>query len=251
MRMRERVLNRGIPAPRDTLLLQVSQKRKRSSMFFLGFRVRCHAHESPSRLQKSDGRLPSIPSTPQAVIEARKPPVGWPCRLHRTRGAGALGRVAGAGGLVLPPNRRGAFVAQRARDVGQKKTVVDVDGDSSARRGAQRSPWRPQETERPTPSTPCLPRGVDGMKKPYIAREKGKMSAQRRTSVKTLTIATTHTNLSWNQGDWAGRKRGPIHTTLASVENRLLDRVWTFFGPRGGVIVEEVIATCGRNLRSV
>ena len=89
MRMRERVLNRGIPAPRDTLLLQVSQKHKRSSMFFLRFCVRCHAHESPSRQQKSNGRLPSIPSTPQAVIEARKPPVGWPCRLHRTRGAGA------------------------------------------------------------------------------------------------------------------------------------------------------------------
>ena len=140
---------------------------------------------------------------------------------------GALGRVVGAGGLVLPPDRRGAFVAQRARNVGQKKTGVDVDGDSSARRGAQRSPWRPQETQRPTPSTPCLPRGMDGTKKPYIAREKGKMSAQRRTSVKTLSIATTHTNLSWNQGDWAGRKRGPIHTTRASVENRLLDRVWT------------------------
>ena len=43
---------------------------------------------------------------------------------------GALGRVVGAGGLVLPPNRRGAFVAQRARGVGQKKTAVDVDGDS-------------------------------------------------------------------------------------------------------------------------
>ena len=224
MRMRERVLNRGIPAPRDTLLLQVSQKHNRSSMFFLGFCVRCHAHESPSRQQKSDGRLPSIPSTPQAVIEARKPHVGWPsgCIAH-----GALGRVAGAGGLVLPPDRRGAFVGQRARDVGQKKTVVDVDVGSSAHRRAQRPPWRPQETERPTPSTPCLPPGMDGTKKPYIAREKGKMSAQRRTSVKTITIATTHTNLSWNQGDWAGRKRGPIHTTRASVENRLLDRVWT------------------------
>jgi hypothetical protein len=92
-------------------------------------------------------------------------------------------------------------VAQRARDVGQKKTVVDVDGDSSARRGAQRLPWRPQETEKPTPSAPCLPRGVDGMKKPYIAREKGKMSAQRHTSVKTITIATTHTNWSSNQCD--------------------------------------------------
>ena len=65
------------------------------------------------------------------MIEARKPPVGWPsgCIAH-----GALGRVVGAGGLVLPPDRRGAFVGQRARDVGQKKTVVDVDGDSSARR---------------------------------------------------------------------------------------------------------------------
>ena len=198
MRMREGVLNRGIPAPRDTLLLQVSQKRKRSSMFFLRFRVRCHAHKSPSRQQKSNGCVPSIPSTPQVVIEARKPRVGWPsgCIAH-----GALGRVGGAGGLVLPPDRRGAFVAQRARDVGQKKTVADVRGDSIARRGAQRSPWRPQETERPTPSTPCLPPGVDGMKKPYIAREKGKMSAQRRTSVKTLTIATTHTNWLPNQCD--------------------------------------------------
>jgi len=89
MRMRERVLNRGIPAPRDTLLLQVSQKHNRPSMFFLGFCVRCHAHESPSRRQESNGRVPSIPSTPQVVIEARKPPVGWPCRLHRARGAGA------------------------------------------------------------------------------------------------------------------------------------------------------------------
>jgi len=129
MRMRERVLNRGIPAPRDTLLLQVSQKHNRSSMFFLGFCVRCHALESPSRQQKSDGRLPSIPSTPQVVIEARKPRVGWPsgCIAH-----GARWRVAGAGGLVLPPNRRGAFVGQRARDAGQKKTVVDGGGDSSA-----------------------------------------------------------------------------------------------------------------------
>ena len=198
MRMRERVLNRGIPAPRDTLLLQVSQKRKRSSMFFLGFCVRCHAHESPSRQQKSDGRLPSIPSTPQAVIEARKPPVGWPsgCIAH-----GALGRVVGAGGLVLPPDRRGAFVAHRVRDVGQKKRVVGVYGGSVTRGRAQLSPWRPLATERPTPSTPCLPRGVDGMKKPYIAREKGKMSAQRHTSVKTLTIATTHTKWSSNLCD--------------------------------------------------
>ena len=92
MRMRERVLNRGIPAPRDTLLLQVSQKHNRSSMFFLGFRVRCHAHESPSRQQKSDGRLPSIPSTPQAVIEARKPPRWVAFRLHRKWGAGACRR---------------------------------------------------------------------------------------------------------------------------------------------------------------
>ena len=198
MRMRERVLNRGIPAPRDTLLLQVSQKRKRSSMFFLRFGVRFCAHGSPSRQQKSNGRLPSIPSTPQVITEAESRPLDGlaGCIAH-----GALGRVVGAGGLVLPPNRRGAFVGQRARDAGQKKTVVDVDGDSIARRGAQRSPWRPQETERPTPSAPCLPRGVDGMKKPYIAREKGKMSAQRHTSVKTLTIATTHTNWSSNQCD--------------------------------------------------
>ena len=198
MRMRERVLNRGIPAPRDTLLLQVSQKRKRPSMSFLGFRVRCHVHESPSRQQKSDGRLPSIPSTPQAITEAEsRPLVALPAAFAH----GALGRVVGAGGLVLPPVSRGAFVGQRARDAGQKKAVVDVDGDSSARRGAQRSPWRPQETERPTPSTPCLPRGMDGTKKPYIAREKGKMSAQRRTSVKTLTVATTHTNWLPNQCD--------------------------------------------------
>jgi hypothetical protein len=158
------------------------------------------------------------------VIEARKPRVGWPsgCIAH-----GARWRVAGAGGLVLPPNRRGAFVGQRARDAGQNKTVVDGGGDSSARRRAQRPPWGALELERPTPSAPCLPYGMDGTKNPYIAREKGKMSAQRRTSVKTPTIATTHTNLSWNQGDWAGRKRGPIHTTLASVENRFLDRVWT------------------------
>ena len=170
-----------------------------------------------------------------------------PAASHTGRWGASPGRVAS----VLRPNRQGAFVGQRARDVGQKKTVVDVDGDSSARRGAQRPPWRALEPERPTPSTPCLPRGMDGTKKPYIAREKGKMSAQRRTSVKTLTIATTHTNLSWNQGDWAGRKRGPIHTTRASVENRLLDRVWTFFGPRGRVIVEEVIATRDRNSRGV
>src|SRR5271157_467416 len=198
MRMRERVLNRGIPAPRDTLLLQVSQKRKRSSMFFLRFRVRCHAHESPSRQQKSNGCVPSLPSTPQVVIEARKPHVGWPsgCIAH-----GALGRVVGAAGLVLLPDRQGAFVGQRARDVGQKKTVVDVDGDSSARRRAQRPPWRALEPERPTPSTPCLPPGVDGMKKPYIAREKGKMSSQRHTSVKTLTMATTRTNWLPNQCD--------------------------------------------------
>jgi hypothetical protein len=134
MRMRERVLNRGIPAPRDTLLLQVSQKRKRSSMFFLGFRVRCHAHESRSKQQKSNGRVPSIPSTPQKQ-ESRL--LGGFAGLGAH---GALGRVVGAGGLVLPPNRRGAFVAQRARGVGQKKTAVDVDGDSIARRGAQRSP---------------------------------------------------------------------------------------------------------------
>ena len=123
MRMRERVLNRGIPAPRDTLLLQVSQKRKRSSMFFLRFRVRCHAHESPSRQQKSNGRVPSIPSTPQVITEAESRPLGGlsGCIAHV-----ALGRVVGAGGLVLPPDRRGAFVGQRARDVGQKKTVVDV-----------------------------------------------------------------------------------------------------------------------------
>ena len=198
MRMRERVLNRGIPAPRDTLLLQVSQKRKRSSMFFLGFRVRCHAHESRSKQQKSNGRLPSVPSTPQVITEAESRPLGGlaGCIAH-----GALGRVVGAGGLVLPPHRRGAFVGQRARDAGQKKNVGDVRGDSIARRGAQRSPWRPQETERPTPSTPFLPRGVDGMKKPYIAREKGKMSAQRHTSVETLTIATTHTNWLPNQCD--------------------------------------------------
>ena len=198
MRMRERVLNRGIPAPRDTLLLQVSQKRKRSSMFFLRFRVRCHAHESPSRQQKSNGCVPSIPSTPQVITEAESRPLGGlaGCIAH-----GALGRVAGAGGLALPPDRRGAFVGQRARDMGQKKTVVDVNGDSSARRRALRSLWRPHETERPTPSTPCLPRGVDGMKKPYIAREKGKMFAQRHTSVKTLTIATTHTNWLPNQCD--------------------------------------------------
>jgi hypothetical protein len=198
MRMRERVLNRGIPAPRDTLLLQVSQKRKRSSMFFLGFLVRCHAHESRSRQQKLDGRLPSIPSTPQVITEAENRPLGGlaGCIAH-----GALGRIVGAGGLVLPPHRRGAFVTQRARDVGQKKTVADIDGDSSARCRAQRPPWRPQEAERSTPSAPCLPRGVDGMKKPYIAREKGKMSAQRHTSVKTLTIATMHTNCLRNQCD--------------------------------------------------
>jgi hypothetical protein len=42
MRMRERVLNRGIPAPRATLLLQFSQKQKCRSMFFLRFGVRRH-----------------------------------------------------------------------------------------------------------------------------------------------------------------------------------------------------------------
>ena len=114
MRMRERVLNRGIPAPRDTLLLQVSQKRKRSSMFFLGFRVRRHAHESPSRQQKSNGRLPSIPSTPQVVIEARKPRVGWPCRLHRTRGTGARCQRGWPRTTTEPPRRvRGAASARR------------------------------------------------------------------------------------------------------------------------------------------
>jgi hypothetical protein len=195
MRMRERVLNRGIPAPRDTLLLQVSQKRKRPSMFFLRFRVRCYGHDPLSRRQESNGCLPSIPSTPQKQESRLLGGFAGLCT-H-----GALGRVVGAGGLALPPNRQGAFVRQRARDVGQKRNVVDVRGDSIARRGAQRWPWRPQETERPTPSTPCLPRGVGGMKKPYIAREKGKMSAQRHTSVKTLTIATTHTNWSSNQCD--------------------------------------------------
>jgi len=103
-------------------------------MFFLGFRVRCHAHESRSKQQKSNGRVPSIPSTPQKQ-ESRL--LGGFAGLGAH---GALGRVVGAGGLVLPPNRRGAFVAQRARGVGQKKTAVDVDGDSIARRGAQRSP---------------------------------------------------------------------------------------------------------------
>ena len=42
---------------------------------------------------------------------------------------------------------------------------------------------------------------MDGMKKTYIAREKGRMSSQRHTSVKTLTIATTHTNWLPNQCD--------------------------------------------------
>ena len=95
MRMRERVLNRGIPAPRDTLLLQVSQKRKRSSMFFLRFGVRFCAHGSPSRQQKSNGRLPSVPSTPQVIIEARKQPVGGlPAASHTGRWDALSARVA-------------------------------------------------------------------------------------------------------------------------------------------------------------
>jgi len=114
MRMRERVLNRGIPAPRDTLLLQVSQKHNRSSMFFLRFRVRFCAHESPSRQQKSNGCVPSIPSTPQVVIEARKPRVGWPCRLHRTRGTGARCQRGWPRTTTEPPRRvRGAASARR------------------------------------------------------------------------------------------------------------------------------------------
>ena len=198
MRMRERVLNRGIPAPRDTLLLQVSQKHNRPSMFFLGFCVRCHAHESPSRRQESNGRVPSIPSTPQVVIEARKPPVGWPCRLHRARGAGARCRRGWPPYYHRTAKARswGNGRATRARRKPSSMAVV-----IPARRRAQRPPWRALELERPTPSAPCLPYGMDGTKNPYIAREKGKMSAQRRTSVKTLTIATTHTNWSWNQCD--------------------------------------------------
>lgn len=57
--------------------------------------------------------------------------------------------------------------------------------------------------------------GMHGMEKPpYIAR-KGKMSSQRNTGTKTLTIATTRTNWLGNQCDWAGRMRSPIHTTLS------------------------------------
>ena len=126
MRMRERVLNRGIPAPRDTLLLQVSQKRKRPSMFFLRFGVRCRAHESPSKQQKSNGRVPSIPSTPQVIIEARKPLVRRLCWSLHTRGAGARCRRGWPRTTTEPPRRvRGATGARR--------------GPSGSRR---RCPWR-------------------------------------------------------------------------------------------------------------
>ena len=46
-----------------------------------------------------------------------------------------------------------------------------------------------------------LTSGGHGIEKsPYIAR-KGKMSSQRHTSIKTLTIDTTHTNWLPNQCD--------------------------------------------------
>jgi hypothetical protein len=51
-----------------------------------------------------------------------------------TSHTGRWGALSARVAAVLPPDRRGAFVARRARGVGQKKTVVDVDGDSSARR---------------------------------------------------------------------------------------------------------------------
>ena len=44
-------------------------------------------------------------------------------------------------------------------------------------------------------------------------REKGKMSSQRNTGTKTVTIVTTHTNWLCDQCDWAGRMQSPIHTT--------------------------------------
>jgi hypothetical protein len=77
------------------------------------------------------------------------------------------------------------------------------------------------------------------------------MSSQRHTGIKTFTISTTHTNCLCNQCDWAGRKRGPIRTTHGSVENRLLDRVWTFFGPCVRMIAGGITTTCGRNSRGV
>jgi hypothetical protein len=197
--MRERVLNRGIPAPRDTLLLQFSQKHKCRSMFFLRFGGRRHV--VLIAVEKTEIEGPHTIRTKHTAGDNRSREAA---RWGGIAGCGVYGsrwRAAAAGGLVLPPERRGAFVGQRARDVGQKETVFDLHGDSGARRRAQRPQWRPHEIERPTPSPPRLPVGAMGWKMPFIAREKGKMSSQRHTSVETLTMATTHTNQSRNQCD--------------------------------------------------
>jgi len=157
MRMRERVLNRGIPAPRDTLLLQVSQKRKRPSMFFLRFRVHCHAHESPSRQQKSNGRLPSIPSTPQVITEAENRPLDGRagCIAH-----GALGalptRVASYYHRTAEARswRNGRATWARRKTSSMSKAIPARAVDHNGRRGDHTKPKDPHHPHHAYPWWP-------------------------------------------------------------------------------------------------
>ena len=80
--MRERVLNRGIPAPRATLLLQFSQKQKCRSMLFLRFGGRGHV----------------------ALIAVEKTEIEWTRTIHTKHTAGDIRsrRAPGYVGLPVP-----------------------------------------------------------------------------------------------------------------------------------------------------
>ena len=121
----------------------------------------------------------------------------------------AAWRVAGMGGLPVVPHRQRASWA----------SVCATQANGSApHRPDRRAPPRPRcpvgkTSHRGAPTIHAtLTRGAHGVEKPLYIRDP-KMSSQRNTDVKMLTIAPMHTNWLCNQRDWAGRIRGPIHTT--------------------------------------
>jgi hypothetical protein len=124
-------------------------------------------------------------------------------------------------------------------------------GEVVNRRGVERSAsfrrFRNVPSRRGKGSSPWWPWG--GKNLLYIRNPK--MSSQRHTGIKTPTITTTRINWLLNQWDWAGRKRGPIHTTRRTVGNALLNLVWNFFGPCVGMIGSGLTATGRRKWRGV
>jgi hypothetical protein len=241
MRMRERVLNRGIPAPRATLLLQFSQKQKCRSMFFLRFGGCRHV----------------------ALIAVEKTEIEGTHTIHTKHTAGD-NRGRKTSGYVAYRVRCMRGTAARCR-CGWPRTTTRlprrVRGATGARRGPEdrrlRSPWRCRcappcatasvETtrDRKTHTIPTtITSGAHGMEKALYSARKGENvfpTAHERQNAYHRYHAYQPVVESVRLGGEETRS-DPYHGSICGKQT---------FGPCVGMIGSALTATCSRNLRRV